>query len=97
MLKKIKANLGANYVEDTDAVLQDIIEDITSIACNCSNRKEDDELLNPYIKKACRAEYLARGAEGLLSSSEGSISNSYDDIIGKMRTNIIRDGVRRMK
>lgn len=95
MLEKIKNNLGANYKENTDTVLQDIIEDMTSIACDTSNRKKDDEKLFPYIKKAVRSEYMARGAEGLLSRSEGSISSSYEDIIEKLRNNIIKNGLRR--
>lgn len=97
MLVKIKKMLGANYIEDTDEVLQSIIEDITSIACDISNRKKDDEKLIPYINKSVRSEYLARGAEGLLSKSEGSQSSSFEDIIDKMRSNIVKNGVRRLK
>ena len=97
MLEKIKNNLGVNYKESTDEILQDIIEDITSIACNISNRNKDDEKLIPYIKKAVKSEYLARGAEGLLSRTEGSESSSFEDIIDKMRSNIIKNGVRRLK
>ncbi len=97
MLEKIKANLGSNYIENTDEVLQDIIGDMTSIACDISNRKQDDEKLFPYIKKAVKSEYLARGAEGLLSRSEGSISSSYEDIVEKMRNNIIKAHLRRIK
>lgn len=96
MFNKIKSNLGENYIEDTDDVLQDIIEDMTSIACDISNRQATDEKLFPYIKKAVRSEYLARGAEGLTSRSEGSISSSYEDIIEKMRDNIIKNGLRRL-
>ena len=97
MLKQIKKNLGANYKENTDDILQDIIDDITSIACDNSNRKKDDERLFPYIKKAVRSEYLARGAEGLLSRNEGSISSSYKDIVEELRNNIIKSGLRRIK
>lgn len=97
MLEKIKANLGANYTENTDTVLQDIIDEITSIACDISNRNKDDEKLFPYINKAVKAEYLTRGAEGLLSNTEGGISNSFEDIIDKMRSNIIKNGVRRLR
>ena len=97
MLDKIKDNLGANYIEDTDYVLQDIIDDITSIACDISNRKQNDEKLFPYIKKAVKSEYLARGAEGLLSRSEGSISSSYKDIVEELRNNIIKSHLRRIK
>ena len=97
LIKKIKSNLGANYVENTDEVLQDIIQDMTSIACDISNRQEDDKKLEPYINKAVKSEYLARGAEGLLSKCEGSMSSSYEDIIDKMRSNITKNGVRRMK
>lgn len=69
-LSRIKPILGANYVENTDEVLKRIIEEIVSIACDISKRESDDEKLFPYISKAVRAEYLTRGAEGLLSNSE---------------------------
>ncbi len=65
MLEKIKANLGSNYIENTDEVLQNIIEDMTSIACDISNRKQEDEKLFPYIKKAVKSEYLARRSRGI--------------------------------
>lgn len=97
MLKEIKKRLGANYIEDTDEVIQDIIDDITPIACDISNRDEHDEKLIPYIKKAVISEYLTRGAEGLLSRTEGSESSTFEDIIDKMRSNIVKNGVRRIK
>jgi len=97
MLEKIKENLGTNYIDNTDEVLQDIIDDITSIACDISNRNSDDVRLFPYIKKAVRSEYLSRGAEGLQSRGEGSISSSYEDIKDKLRNDIIKSGLRRIK
>lgn len=89
MLDKIKNRLGANYIENTDDVLQDIIEDMTSIACDTSNRKKDDTKLFPYIKKAVISEYLQRGAEGLLSKSEGGESSAFNDIERKLREDLI--------
>lgn len=90
MLDKIKQRLGANYIENTDNVLQDIIDDFTSIACDASNRKKDDKKLFPYIKKAVISEYNQRGAEGLLSRTEGSVSSSFNDIEKKLRTDLIQ-------
>ena len=97
MLSKIKKRLGVNYIEGTDDVIQDIIDDITPIACDISNRDKYDEKLIPYIKKAVISEYLTRGAEGLLSRTEGSESSTFEDIIDKMRSNIVKNGVRRIK
>lgn len=97
MLEDIIEELGANFQKGTEDVLQKIIDRMTSIASNTSNRNKDDEKLIPYIENASRSEYLTRGAEGLLSRTEGSISSSYKDIIKEMRTNIICDGVRRLK
>lgn len=88
MLKKIKDRLGANYIEGTDNILLDIINDMTSIACNASNRNADDEKIFPYVKKAVISEYNARGAEGLLSRNEGSISSSFNDIEKKLRIDV---------
>lgn len=95
-INKIIADLGANYKNDKD-VLEDILEQVTSIASDISNRPKEDEKLFPYIKKAVKAEYIARGAEGLSSRSEGSMSSSFEDTIDKLRNNIIKSGLRRIK
>lgn len=94
-IDKIKADLGANYRED-EAVLKEILEEVNSIAFDISNNKNENQLF-PYIKKAVKAIYLCRGAEGLQSRSEGNISNSYEDIIEKLRNDIIKNGLRRLK
>ena len=95
-IDKIIADLGPNYKNDKN-VLEDILEQVSSIASDNSNRPKDDKKLFPYIKKATKAEYLARGAEGLTSRSEGSMSSSFEDIIDKLRNNIIKSGLRRIK
>ena len=95
-IDKIIADLGANYKDDKD-VLEDILEQVTSIASDISNRPKEDKKLIPYIKKAVKAEYLARGAEGLTSRNEGSMSSSFEDIMDKLRNNIIKSGLRRIK
>ena len=59
MLDKIKASLGENYIENTDNVIEDIIEDMTVVALHASQRKNTEknkELLSPYIKKAVKSE-----------------------------------------
>ena len=89
MLEQIKNRLGANYIENTDDIINDIIEDMTSIAVDASNRNKDDEKLIPYIKKAVISEYNSRGAEGLLSRGEGSVSSSFNDIEKKLRTDLV--------
>ena len=96
-IDKIIADLGANYKNEDEGVLNEILEGVSSIASDISNRKKDDKKLFPYIKKAVKAEYLARGAEGLTSRNEGSMSSSFEDIIDKLRNNIIKSGLRRMK
>lgn len=97
LTSKIKSILGVNYVEESDEILENLIREIAPIASNASNRLEDDEKLFPYISQAVRAEYLARGAEGLSSRSEGSMSSSFNNIIEEMRLNIVKNGVRRLK
>lgn len=88
MFEKIKQRLGANYIEGTESIIRDIIDDMTSIACDASNRNEEDEKLFPYIKKAVISEYLCRGAEGLLSRNEGSVSSTFNDIEKKLRIDV---------
>lgn len=95
-IDKIIADLGANYKEDKE-VLKGILEEVSSIASDISNRETTDTRLFPYIKKATKAIYLSRGAEGLISRNEGSISTSFEDIIDKLRNDIIKSGLRRIK
>lgn len=96
MLDKIILDLGANYNEEDEEVLNDILEEISSIASDISNNKDTDKLF-PYIKRAVKAEYNARGTEGLLSRTEGSISSQFEDIIDKLEKNIIKARLRRLK
>ena len=93
----IIADLGANYNEDDEELLEEILEDVTSIASDISNRNVYDNKLYPYIKRAVKSIYLTRGAEGLKSRNEGSISSSYEDIVEKLRNDIIKNGLRRLK
>lgn len=96
-IDKIINDLGANYNSKDEEVLEDILNEVSSIASNISNRKSDDEKLQPYIKKATKAIYLCRGAEGIQSTSESGVSSSFEDIIDKMRSDIVKNGLRRMK
>lgn len=95
-IEKIINDLGPNYRGDDD-VIEKILEEVSSIASDISNRQKEDIRLFPYIKKATKAVYLSRGAEGLTSRNEGSISTSFEDIIDKLRNDIIKSGLRRIK
>lgn len=95
-IDKIIADLGANYKKEDKGVLEEILVEVTSIASDISNKQKEEKLF-PYIKKAVKAEYLARGAEGLTSRNEGSMSSSFEDIMDKLRNNIIKSGLRRIK
>ena len=97
MLEKIIEDLGANYKDDDRKVLENILEEVSSIASNISNRKKDDEKLFPYIKKAVKGLYLNRGAEGLVSQTESGVSSSFEDIVDKLRNDIVKNGLRRLK
>ncbi len=94
-LDKIIADLGANYRGDKD-VLEDILEEISSIAFDISNNKNETQLFS-YIKKAVKATYIRRGVEGMTSSGEGGESYSYEDITERLRSDIIKNGLRRLK
>lgn len=96
-IEKIIEDLGANYKDSDRKVLNNILEEVSSVASDISNRSSDDKKLIPYIKKAVKAIYLCRGAEGLQSTSESGTSSTFEDIIEKMRNDIVKNGVRRMK
>lgn len=96
MKTKIIEDLGANYRGD-DIVLRDIIDEVSSIASDISNRKITDKKLYPYIKTAVKSIYLARGGEGVSSINESGKSLTFDDAIEKMRNDIVKNGLRRLK
>ncbi len=96
-IDKIIEDLGPNYSKEDNEVLKEILGEVSSIASDISNRTKDDVKLFPYIKKATKAIYLSRGAEGLTSRGEGSISTSFEDIIDKLRNDIIKSGLRRIR
>jgi len=97
MLEQIKSDLGANLKTGDETVLTNILTDMTAIASHTSNRLTTDTKLSPYIKTAVKAAYLRRGDEGKTSSSEGSLSSSYEDIEKKLRQDIISNGLRKIK
>lgn len=94
-LFKIIDDLGENFKDDVE-VLKDIYEEISSIASNISHLSKNDERLYPYIKIAVKSIYLCRGGEGLSSISESGKSLSFDNVIGKMRDDIVKAGLRRL-
>ena len=95
IIDEIIAELGANYNTSDSNVLDTIYADVVTIATDVTKLEASDTRLTPYIKKAVKSEYLCRGAEGLKSRSEGSISASYGDITDTLRADLIRGGLRR--
>ena len=93
MLEEIKEDLGDNYSDEDEEILQEIINRVTNVAQTLSNNQTDE--LNPYIKTCVKAEYLSRGGEGLNSLNESGKSSAFTDNIEKMRNDIIRAGLRK--
>lgn len=96
MIKKIKDRLGPNFIKGTEGVIKDLLEDMMLIASHCTNRRKDDSKLYPYVKNAVISEYNQRGAEGLLSKTEGGQSSSFDNIVKKMKEDLISAHLRRL-
>lgn len=94
-INKIIDDLGENFRND-EVVLKEILEEINSIAFDISNNKNNEQLFS-YIKKAVKATYIRRGSEGTTSSSEGSESYLYEDITERLRDDIVKNGLRRLK
>lgn len=99
LLKLIKADLSVNYNplnnDDEDNILLDIIQDMIIIAKGTSHQENIDNLI-PYIKTATKSAYLRRGKEGETSNNEGSQNYNYEDIIDKLKKDIVQCGQRRL-
>lgn len=82
--EKIIEQLSVNYDKTYDNIIDLFIEDYKKIASFNSNRKEDDNKLEPYIKNAVVEAILRLGSEHTTSSSEGSQNYSFVDIEEKL-------------
>lgn len=76
--------LGENYRGDKNKVIT-LSEDYWQIAINESHRKMFDKKLVPYVHTAVLSAYDRLGKEGSKSSSEGSLSDSYTDIVATLK------------
>ena len=88
MLGRLKKDVSVNFKVGDDSVLSDFIDDYISIASHNSNRKENDKKLYPYVYEAVKEAYLRRGDEGSSSSTEGSLSTTYIDIVEKLKKDV---------
>ncbi len=88
MFDRLKKDIDVNFKVGDDSVLSDFIDDYISIASHNSNRKENDNKLYPYVYEAVKEAYLRRGDEGSSSSTEGSLSTSYVDIVEKLKKDV---------
>lgn len=97
MLDNIKLDLGDNYTETTDELLQQIIDDVTANALFISNRantEDNVDFLAPEIKECVKVIYMQRGVEETKSASESGRSLSLKDAIDELRMNIVKNGKR---
>lgn len=97
MLEEIKAELGSNYTEATDAMIQDLLDEVTTNALFISNRENTAEniaKLSYEIKQCVKSLYLLRGSEDVTSRSESGVSSTYTNAYETMRNNIIKNGKR---
>lgn len=99
LLTSIIDDLGANYREDRNGVLESLLDETISDALFISNRNgknvpEQLDILAADIRRAVKSIYLLRGSEDAVSRSELGISSSYDDVKDRLRRDIIRGGKR---
>ena len=89
MKNQIIGRLKDNFIEGTEFIIEESINDYTIIACSETNLKKDDERLVPHIKSAVIKTYIRLGNEGILSSNESGFNVTYEDIEEQLRKNII--------
>ena len=95
MLEIIKMELADNYHEGDEAVLQNLIDRVTTDALSISNRvRNTNGILDSNIIKCVKEMYLQRGAEGSNSLSDGGVSTSFNNPKETMRKEIVAEGKR---
>lgn len=107
LLTSIKNDLGVNYYDDsTSTIIGEILDEVINDALFVSNRRfkvdPDDEtslepqldILGSNIRRAVKSIYLQRGSEDVSSTNQSGISSNFDDVMQKMRDDIIKGGKR---
>ena len=100
VLSEVKADLGENYISSDESVLMSILTDVIEDALRMSNRANNENnlsVLKSNIKKATKSIYLLRGVEDVKSNSQSGLSNTYDNVMETMLTDIIRQNKRLMR
>lgn len=94
------AMLGANYRQDDENLLGDILANVIDDCLRISNRQFKPnreaqlEVLKSNIIKATTMIYLRRGVEEVNNSSQSGVSNQYADIMETTLNDIIRQNKR---
>lgn len=97
MITEIKRDLADNFREGDEAILQNIIDEVTNSALSISNRKRSQKNINTLsmeIKKCVKGIYLNRGSEGTKSIGDDGKSLSFEELMTEMRENIVKSGKR---
>ncbi len=98
IIKSAIRQLGPFFKKGDEIIIDEITDDMITIAFSYSNRTiENGSPLIPIIKKAVISTYKLRGSEGLKSLSQSGKSMSFDNIEEKMRQDILKSRLRLLK
>lgn len=98
MLDRVIRDLADNYDKSDERILEDLIEEVTTTALSISNRSDsvmNRNILALEISNAVKSLYIIRGGEGLNSLNESGKSSSFNDVIKKLRNDIIKNNKRK--
>lgn len=102
LLSSIIADLGANYHENDDVLIEALFDEVVNDALIVSNRYQYKEtaleaqldILSSNIRKAVKSIYLLRGAEDVKSQSVSGLNSTFENAIETMNYDIIRSNKR---
>lgn len=108
LLNSIKVDLGANYYDSHNALVEQLLDEVINDALFISNRKykvdsnnpstlyAQLDILNSEIRRCVKTLYLQRGAEDVASQSMSGLSSSFENAKDRLRDDIIKNGKRIM-
>lgn len=107
LINSIKVDLGVNFKEGDDEILNAITKETFNDALFISNRKslyekegtcsEQIEILAPNVRRCVKTIYLQRGSEDVSASSLSGLSVTFDDAIKRMHDDIVKQGKRKVR
>jgi hypothetical protein len=94
LLQEIILNLGCNFKNGDEDILNSILESVIAQAKIITNRTEVETTCHFEILDATKALYLLRGTEDTTKLNTPDRNMDFTDVMSKLRDSLVKNGKR---